>query len=144
MYQSTPPWDIGRPQPAFAALAEEGRLTGRVLEARFVVGDALELPRLGTTFETVLDCGLFHVFTDEDRVVYVESLSAVVPEGGHYFLLCFNEHQRCELGPHRVTQEEIRSSFAAGWNVESIRASAIELVGGGAAQAWLAVLVRSD
>ena len=28
----TPPWDIGRPQPAFARLAEEGRLRGRVLD----------------------------------------------------------------------------------------------------------------
>jgi SAM-dependent methyltransferase len=27
------PWDIGRPQPAFARLADEGRLSGRVLDA---------------------------------------------------------------------------------------------------------------
>ena len=27
-----PPWDIGRPQPAFVGLAEAGRLTGRVLD----------------------------------------------------------------------------------------------------------------
>jgi SAM-dependent methyltransferase len=185
MYQTTPPWDIARAQPAFAALAEEGRLTGRVLdvgcgtgehtllaaglgleavgidaaptaidlarrkaserglEARFVLGDALDLPRLGTTFNTVLDCGLFHVFTDEERPRFVESLSAVVSEGGHYFMLCFNEHQPGELGPRRVTQGEIRSSFATGWQVESIQASAIDLVDGGAAQAWLAELVRT-
>ena len=31
-YATTPPWDIGRPQPAFAALAAEGRLGGRVLD----------------------------------------------------------------------------------------------------------------
>src|ERR1700685_2846739 len=27
------PWDIGRPQPTFARLADEGRLTGRLLDA---------------------------------------------------------------------------------------------------------------
>jgi cyclopropane fatty-acyl-phospholipid synthase-like methyltransferase len=27
------PWDIGRPQPTFVRLAEEGRLTGRLLDA---------------------------------------------------------------------------------------------------------------
>ena len=27
------PWDIGRPQPAFVRLADEGRLTGRLLDA---------------------------------------------------------------------------------------------------------------
>src|SRR5260370_5497194 len=30
-YQVTPPWDIGRPQPAFIRLAESGAFTGRVL-----------------------------------------------------------------------------------------------------------------
>jgi cyclopropane fatty-acyl-phospholipid synthase-like methyltransferase len=28
----TPPWDIGRPQPAFAELAQQGALRGRVLD----------------------------------------------------------------------------------------------------------------
>jgi hypothetical protein len=31
LYRTTPPWDIGRPQPAFVALADAGRLRGRVL-----------------------------------------------------------------------------------------------------------------
>jgi isopentenyl-diphosphate delta-isomerase type 1 len=185
MYQTTPPWDIGRPQPAFARLAEAGRLCGPVLDVgcgtgehamlaaklgleaagidaaptaidlarrkaserglnvRFVLGDALELAGLGATFETVLDCGLFHVFTDEDRVRFVDSVSAVVPPGGRYFLLCFSEHQPGELGPRRVTRDEIRSSFAPRWQAESIEACAIELLDGAAARGWLAELVRS-
>lgn len=32
LYASRPPWDIGRPQPAIAALAESGALRGRVLD----------------------------------------------------------------------------------------------------------------
>jgi cyclopropane fatty-acyl-phospholipid synthase-like methyltransferase len=32
MYSATPPWDIGRPQPAFQALADAGELRGRVLD----------------------------------------------------------------------------------------------------------------
>jgi isopentenyl-diphosphate delta-isomerase type 1 len=185
MYQTTPPWDIGRPQPEFLALAESGRLTGRVLDvgcgtgehalmaaaiglevvgidaaptaiaaaerkaaerglqARFVLGDALELEKLGSTFETVLDCGLFHVFDDADRARFVRSLAAVVEPGGLYFMLCFSEHQPGELGPRRVTQAEIRAGFSAGWRVESIAASEIQLFGGGAAQAWLAEIVRT-
>jgi SAM-dependent methyltransferase len=38
-YQGTPPWDIGRPQPMFAALAEEGALRGRVLDAGCGTGE---------------------------------------------------------------------------------------------------------
>jgi cyclopropane fatty-acyl-phospholipid synthase-like methyltransferase len=34
-----PPWDIGRPQPAFVRLADEGRLTGRLLDAGCGTGE---------------------------------------------------------------------------------------------------------
>ena len=33
LYDSLPPWDIGRPQPAFLRLARDGAITGRVLDA---------------------------------------------------------------------------------------------------------------
>ncbi|WP_433473676.1 class I SAM-dependent methyltransferase [Spirillospora sp. CA-142024] len=32
LYDGSPPWDIGRPQPAFLALAETGAIGGRVLD----------------------------------------------------------------------------------------------------------------
>ena len=38
-YATTPPWDIGRPQPAFASLAAEGRLGGRVLDVGCGTGE---------------------------------------------------------------------------------------------------------
>jgi cyclopropane fatty-acyl-phospholipid synthase-like methyltransferase len=48
MYASTPPWDIGRPQPALAELAEAGVLRGRVLDAGCGTGEhALMAARLG-------------------------------------------------------------------------------------------------
>jgi cyclopropane fatty-acyl-phospholipid synthase-like methyltransferase len=34
-----PPWDIGRPQPAFVGLAERGRLSGHVLDAGCGTGE---------------------------------------------------------------------------------------------------------
>jgi len=180
----TPPWDIGRPQGAFLALAEAGALRGRVLDAgcgtgehalmaaarglevtgidaaaraidsaitkaksrgltaRFVVGDALELASLGGQFDTVLDCGLFHVFGDEERARYVESLGAAVAPGGRLFVLCFSELQPGTLGPRRVTQAELRAAFAAGWRVDTIDAARIETVDGSGAAAWCAALTR--
>ena len=38
-YEGTPPWDIGRPQPPFAALAEAGRLEGRLLDVGCGTGE---------------------------------------------------------------------------------------------------------
>ncbi|MEU0791815.1 class I SAM-dependent methyltransferase [Amycolatopsis sp. NPDC005961] len=103
LYRTPPPWDIGRPQAAFRALADAGAIQGRVLDAgcgtgehvlmcaalgldstgidlaaaalrraedkarergrtaRFLRRDARELAELGESFDTVLDCGLFHI-----------------------------------------------------------------------------------
>ena len=39
MYAGTPPWDIGRPQPAFLELADAGALQGRVLDVGCGTGE---------------------------------------------------------------------------------------------------------
>jgi cyclopropane fatty-acyl-phospholipid synthase-like methyltransferase len=39
VYDGAPPWDIGRPQPAFLRLAEAGLLAGRVLDAGCGTGE---------------------------------------------------------------------------------------------------------
>jgi SAM-dependent methyltransferase len=39
MYDGTPPWDIGRPQPVFLRLAAAGALSGRVLDAGCGTGE---------------------------------------------------------------------------------------------------------
>src|SRR5437588_7457777 len=97
---------------AAAAIAiAEGKARERGLSARFLVGNALELAAHGEQFDTVLDCGLFHVFDDDDRVRFVESLRAVMPTGGRYYLLCVSDRQPGEMGPRRVSQDEVRASF---------------------------------
>jgi SAM-dependent methyltransferase len=168
-YETTPPWDIGVPQPAFATLADDGWLRGRVLDvgcgtgehvlmaaaagceatgidiaptairlaevkaaergvpARFLVGDVRELGALGEQFDTVLDCGLFHVLDDEDRVRFLDSLRHATRRGGHYFMLCFSDEEPPGWGPRRVTQAELRLAFAEGWEVEAIEPTDIRI-----------------
>lgn len=185
LYAGTPPWDIGRPQGAFMALARSGAIQGRVLDvgcgtgehvllaaglgldatgidlaeraiataeakarerhlsARFLIWNALELASLGETFDSVLDCGMFHVLEDQDRPQFEQALRRVVPQGGRYFLLCVSDRLPGDFGPRRITQDEIRSSFAGGWQVDAIEPSQIEVamlpVG---LPAWLATLTR--
>lgn len=182
-----PPWDIGRPQPAFQELADAGRLVGRLLDvgcgtgehammaaaigldatgldvadnaiaiARgkaeqrsltvdFVTGNALELAELGRSFDTVLDCGLFHVLSDVDRAAFVRSLHSCLLVGGRYFMLCFSDLEPGDWGPRRIRQDEIRQAFADGWQVESIEPSRIETtMQADGVHAWLATIVRTS
>jgi len=42
-YRGTPPWDIGRPQGAFRAIADAGALHGRVLDVGCGTGEHASL-----------------------------------------------------------------------------------------------------
>jgi SAM-dependent methyltransferase len=104
---------------------EKARVRG--ITARFLLWDALALADLGETFDTVLDCGLFHVFDPADRAAYVHSLRSALTPRGRYFMLCFSDQQPGDWGPHRVTREEITVAFADGWRVDSIEPATIEV-----------------
>jgi ubiquinone/menaquinone biosynthesis C-methylase UbiE len=125
------------------SVSRKPRRTPRSLDVRFLVADALELPALGTRFDTVMDSGLFHVFDDESRTRYVASLGGSVLPGGRYHMLCFSDRVPGDVGPRRVSEEEIRTSFADGWEVLSIDPSAMEVTfTPERIPAWLATIVK--
>jgi len=129
--------------PAAIAIAED-KARNRGLAVRFLVWNALQLAALGEQFDTVVDCGLFHVFDDDDRVQFVDSLRVVVPTGGRYHMLCFSDRQPGDWGPRRVTQDEIRASFSDGWQVDSIEAAKIDInIDPNGALAWRASITRT-
>jgi cyclopropane fatty-acyl-phospholipid synthase-like methyltransferase len=131
-----------------AAAAIDGaraKAAERGLAVRFLHWNALELAALDERFDTVLDSGLFHVLDDDDRPAYVASLAAATEVGGRCHVLCFSDRQPGVFGPRRVTQDELRASFARGWRVEAIEAATIDSVGGpAAARAWLATMTRVE
>jgi SAM-dependent methyltransferase len=130
--------------PKAIAKAEE-KARARGSSARFVVWDALDLGALGERFRTVIDCGLFHVFTDKERQRYAASLAAALEVGGTAHVLSFSEHQPGVWGPRRVTRREIESTFRKGWRIDAIRAARFDTnLGPEGAHAWLATLTRLD
>ncbi len=129
--------------PKAIRLAER-KAQERSLGPRFLVADALDLDSRHEQYDTVLDCGLFHVFDDRDRARFVKSLHAAVVPGGRYFMLCFSDQQPGDWGPRRVPRSEIQSSFAEGWRIESIETSRIEItIDPEGARAWLAIIART-
>jgi ubiquinone/menaquinone biosynthesis C-methylase UbiE len=129
--------------PSAIAIAKT-KSRDRGLPARFVVGNALDLGSLGEHFDTVLDSGLFHVFDDEDRSLYVASLGATIEPGGRYYLLCFSDRQPGDWGPRRVTEDEITAAFNSGWTVNSIDSAKMDItISADGALAWLATITRT-
>ena len=86
---------------------------------RFQVADALRLDRLDEVFDVVIDSGTFQAFFNDDmRSLYASSLANVVRPGGVVYLTCVGDCDTSDRGPRRVSEAEIRSTFARGWVVE--------------------------
>jgi len=117
----------------------------RGLEARFLVVDVLDLPSLDERFDTVLDCGCFHTMDDEERRGYLESLKAVIPPGGRFFMLAFSDRQPGNFGPRRLTRGEIEDAFADGWHVDAIDPTVLVVnLEERSAKAWLSSITRTE
>ena len=115
----------------------------RRLTARFIRHEARRLADLEQTFDTVLDCGLFHIFDGDDRAAYVDSLRAVMRPGGHYFMLGFSDRQPGDWGPHRLTRDEITLAFTDGWRIDSLEPATIEVtIDPAGMRAWLVTAAR--
>jgi cyclopropane fatty-acyl-phospholipid synthase-like methyltransferase len=190
LYAGPAPWDIGRPQKPFTAMADRvkgpildagcgtgenalyyadrghrvvgidfvevairrarAKATQRGLAVEFLVKDATGLTSWKERFASVLDCGLFHVFSDDDRRRYVQGLAHVVEPGGHVYLLSFSDAEPGTEGPRRVSQQELYDTFAEGWEVESVQPVQIEInpeftevqFSEGGPKAWFAVVRR--
>jgi cyclopropane fatty-acyl-phospholipid synthase-like methyltransferase len=127
-----------------AAAIEQARqkAAARQMTVAFHVWDALELARLRKSFETVIDVGLFHVFSDEERRRYAESLAEVTASGADLFILCFSTEEPPGPGPRRVGEEEVRSAFRGLFVTMEVGAALFERRGGPPARALLARLTR--
>jgi cyclopropane fatty-acyl-phospholipid synthase-like methyltransferase len=127
------------------------KATERGLQVTFLVKDALTLTDWTDRFDNVIDSGLFHVFSDEDRLRYVEGLATILKPGGRLFLMCFSDEEPGTQGPRRVSRNELHAVFAEGWSIESIEPVRFEVrpdlkdfsFSEGGPKAWFAVVRRA-
>ncbi len=94
----------------------------RKVKVDFRVGDALSLDFPENYFDIVIDSGLFHTFTDEDRPVFAAEIARVVRDDGLYFMLCFSEKEPTDWGgPRRMTRKEIEQTFSPSFKINYVR-----------------------
>jgi len=134
-------WGVDSAPTAIEIAREKAR--ERDLSATFLVSDALNLDRIGRSFDTVIDSGLFHALTDTERPCFVRNLASVLREGGTYYMLAFSDREPAGYGPRRVSKQEIEGSFSDGWRIVFIRPAAFEnRTKPEGARAWLSAIVR--
>lgn len=116
----------------------------RGLAVTFELADALQLGNLGRTFDTVIDAGLLHVFSDADRARYIESLRVALVPGGRFHFLSFSDRTPDIIGPRRIRREEILTAFAHGWALRSLEPAHFEVKGplGPSVEAWAATVEK--
>jgi ubiquinone/menaquinone biosynthesis C-methylase UbiE len=112
---------------AASALARaQDRLGTRATQARWIVGDALEVPVQSASAAVWHDRAVFHFLTDaEDRTRYVSQVRRVLRAGGHVIVASFGPDgpARCSgLEVVRYSPEGLHSEFGRGFELlQSIR-----------------------
>ena len=118
------------------------RAEDRGIKAEFAMADAFHLKRLERTFDTVLDCGMFHTCDGDERPRYVASLASVTEHDATLYVLCFRPSDP-ETGPHPVSEEDLRAAFNPGWTITNLAPTLVQTrFHENGAAAWLATIKR--
>lgn len=133
--------DLARAAIDKASAKAARRAAGVSIE--FLVWDALRVGEIGRSFQTAIDCGLFHCLASGQRAAYAGSLREALAQGGRAYLLCWSARNPLGFGPERIHKSDIRVAFRSGWSVEAIEEESLEtLLPVQLAHAWLARLRR--
>lgn len=123
------------------------------VSVNFLVKDAMTLIDWNKSFTSIIDSGLFHIYTSEkqkhEQSRYVQGLAHVIKPGGKLFLLTFTQ----EAPEGGVSKQELYDIFNDGWEIESIQqvigevnqefmAKHPELYPEGGPKMWFAVIRR--
>ena len=106
-----------------AVKAARAKAAERHVAASFAVGNALDLDQLfgEGSFDTVIDSGLFHALSDEERPVYARQVGWALRPGGGYFALCFSDKEPGDWGPRRISRRELEETFGSLFRINYIK-----------------------
>jgi ubiquinone/menaquinone biosynthesis C-methylase UbiE len=91
----------------------------RGLTVEFLVMDAMKLGEWDERFASVIDSGLFHIYSGDERKMYVKGLAHVLKPGGRLFLFSFSDKLPPEMGG--ISERELYDIFSEGWDIESLQ-----------------------
>jgi SAM-dependent methyltransferase len=123
----------------------------RGIKVRFLVKDALTLVDWDEQFDNIVDSAVYHVFSDEEAMVYIAGLAHLLKPGGRLFLICFSDEEPGTHGPRRIQKQRLYDEFASGWMIESVDSVQYSILpqfdgtgfSAGGPKAWFAIIRRN-
>ena len=95
-------------------------------EINFLVDDILDSKLADDTFDFILDRGIFHIFDESQRPLYVKQITRILNDNGILFLKCMSiEEKKLPDNdmPHKLSKQEIMDSFDVYFDIVKIIAS---------------------
>ena len=97
-------------------------------------------------FAWILDAGVLHVFSDDDRRGYLGRVATSLRPGGSFVTIVFRDDETRPRGPRRLGRDELGAALVgAGLAVDSIEPCHYASVAHeGGARAWIARAIRPE
>ena len=87
-------------------------------KATFLNYDLFNLTEFDKKYNTIIDCGVFHMFNQQNRNLYQANIGKILNPGGKLFILAFSYLEPLGIGPsQRLTEEDYYSTFRTHWKV---------------------------
>ncbi len=113
------------------------------VSVELICGDLFKHDFGGALFDTILDSGVFHAFSDNARKKYMKVLRQLAHPEGQLHLIAWSDLEPGEDGPRRLSQDEIRRVFEKEWTDITIVKSVYETnTHAHGAAAWLASMTK--
>ena len=103
---------------AISKASEKAQLRNLQENATFLNYDLFKLSEFNKKFNTIIDCGVFHMFDARSRVEYQNNVKKILHKNGKLFILAFSYLEPLGIGPsQRLKERDYYNAFQNGWKI---------------------------
>lgn len=145
IYLASKGFDVTAIDVAPTALSQAQRKAREAgVSVHWILADILAPPHL-QPFDFVYDRGCYHVVRDQNLTAYIETVRKFSHPATQFLLLAARRDEQATDEPSGVTEEELRFDFLRLFDIESLRAIALESNRPGVRPpGWSALMKRND
>ncbi len=115
------------------------------VEVRFLEEDFLNASISGAPFDLIVDRGVHHVFSLEERVIFAKNAVAHLKEGGLWLsLLGSKDGPPREVGPPRLSAMEVAQGVEEAFEILSLETGAFDLNGLDTPRGWVGLFRKRE